>query len=118
MEALGYIVQQHGVRLIRPVKAYDKWVNRMPEEYARTLLDRKSGPFPERPTDDENCLATVKHYRSLVPMAQEHRKPIFHLTAADGAIGGHMSAVLDAARDFRHLARRIAKRAKLQNSES
>lgn len=115
MEALGYIVQQHGIRLTRPVKAYDKWVNRMPEEFARTILDRKSGPFPEKPAEDENCLATVKHYRSLVPMAQEHRKPIFHLTAADGAIGGHMSAVLDAARDFRQLARRIANRARLQN---
>ncbi len=111
MEALGYIVQQHGVRLTRPVKAYDKWVNRMPEEYARTLLARKSGPFPEKPAEDEYCLATVKHYRSLVPMAQEHRKPIFHLTAADGAIGGHMSAVLDAARDFRQLAEHIARKA-------
>lgn len=118
MEALGYIVQQHGVRLTRPVKAYDKWVNRMPEEYARTLLDRKSGPFPATPNEDENCLATVKHYRSLVPMAQEHRKPIFHLTAADGAIGGHMSAVLDAASDFRSLAKRIAGRAGLRNSDA
>ena len=117
MEALGYIVQQHGVRLTRPVKAYDKWVNRMPEEYARTLLDGESGPFPETPADDENCLATVKHYRSLVPMAQEHRKPIFHLTAADGAIGGHMSAVLDAARDFRRLAEHIAQRAGVRSDE-
>lgn len=117
MEALGYIVQQHGVRLTRPVKAYDKWVNRMPEEYARMLLDRKSGPFPETPAEDENCLATVKHYRSLVPMAQEHRKPIFHLTAADGAIGGHMSAVLDAARDFRQLAEHIALRAGVRSDE-
>ena len=117
MEALGYIVQQHGVRLTRPVKAYDKWVNRMPEEYARTLLDRKSGPFPEKPAEDEYCLATVKHYRSLVPMAQEHRKPIFHLTAADGAIGGHMSAVFDAARDFRQLAEHIAQRAGIWSDE-
>ena len=116
METLGYIVQQHGFRLTRPVKAYDKWVNRMPEEYARSLLDRKSGPFPEKPAEDEYCLATVKHYRSLVPMAQEHRKPIFHLTAADGAIGGHMSAVTDAARDFRRLAKRIARKAGLQST--
>ena len=116
LETLGYIVQQHGFRLTRPVKANDKWVNRMPEEYARSLLDRKSGPFPETPAEDENCLATVKHYRSLVPMAQEHRKPIFHLTAADGAIGGHMGAVLDAARNFRRLAKRIARKAGLQST--
>ncbi len=113
MAVLGYVVQQHGVRLTRPVKAYDKWVNRMPEEYARALLDQESGPFARTPAGDENCLATVKHYRSLVPMAQEHRKPIFHLTSADGAIGGHQAAVQDAARDFRKLAQNIACRAGL-----
>ena len=111
MEALGYVVQQPGFRLTRPVTANDKWFNRMPEEYAKMILDRKSGPYPEKPAEDENCLATVKHYRSLVPMAQEHRKPIFHLTVSDGAVGGHMSAVADAARDFRQLAEHIARRA-------
>ena len=34
IQPIGYVVQQHGVRLERPVKAYDKWVNRMPGEYA------------------------------------------------------------------------------------
>ncbi len=72
----------------------------------------QTGPRVKSP-----CLATVEHYRSLVPMAQEHRKPIFQLTVSEGAIGGHMSAVLDAARDFRQLARRLPKRARLQNSE-
>jgi cellulose biosynthesis protein BcsQ len=113
MESLGYIVQQHGVRLSRPVKAYDKWVNRMPEEYARSLLGRSAGPFPASPQGDENCLATVKHYRSLVPMAQEVRKPIFKLTSADGAIGSHAAAVADARNDFARLARLILRKAKL-----
>ena len=45
MEPIGYIVQQHGVRLGRPVKAYDKWVNRMPEAYARYLLNQGTRPF-------------------------------------------------------------------------
>ena len=53
----------------------------MPAEYARNLLDDEKGPYPETPSQDEkHALATVKHYRSLVPMAQEARKPIFHLT--------------------------------------
>jgi len=30
MTPIGYIVQQHSVRLDRPVKAYDKWINRIP----------------------------------------------------------------------------------------
>ncbi len=111
MEPLGYIVQQHSVRLSRPVKAYDRWINRMPEEYARNLLDQTNGQFPASPAEDQHCLATVKHYRSLVPMAQESRKPIFSLTPADGAIGSHAAAVRDAHCDFRQLAKRIIKTA-------
>ena len=111
MEPIGYIMQQHGVRLERPVKAYDKWVNRMPEEYARNLLDNNKGPYARTPAEDkENALATVKHYRSLVPMAQEARKPIFHLTPADGAIGAHAAAARDAHTDFKILAEKIVKR--------
>ena len=109
MKPIGYVVQQHGVRLSRPVKAYDKWVNRMPEEYARNLLGDNAGPYPATPALDKvHALATVKHFRSLVPMAQEARKPIFHLTTADGAIGSHAAAANDARRDFKQLANRIA----------
>ena len=110
MRAIGYIVQQYGVQLGRPVKAYDKWVNRMPEAYARNLADQAEGPFAETPADDVFCIATVKHYRSLVPMAQEARKPIFELTSADGAIGAHAAAVLDAYSDFKTLAKTIRQR--------
>lgn len=110
MTPLGYIVQQHGLRLGRPVKAYDKWVNRMPGEYARNLLGVAEGPFPASPSQDDHCLATVKHYRSLIPMAQESRKPIFHLTAADGAIGSHAAAVREARADFARLARLLLAR--------
>jgi len=111
MKPIGYVVQQHGVRLNRPVRAYDKWVNRMPKEYARQLLGNNKGPYARTPARDRrNALATVKHYRSLVPMAQEARKPIFHLTPADGAIGSHAAAARDAYRDFKQLARKIAKK--------
>ena len=107
MTPIGYVVQQHSVRLSRPVKAYDKWVNRMPREYARRLLEKHEGPYAQKPDQDERSLATVKHYRSLVPMAQEARKPIFKLTSADGAIGGHAASVWDAYTDFRALTRKI-----------
>ncbi len=119
MQPVGYVVQQHGVRLSRPVKAYDKWVNRMPEEYARNLRGDNEGPYPATPAqDEEHALATVKHYRSLVPMAQEARKPIFHLTTADGAIGSHAAAANDARRDFRDLAKKIVQRIKLRDLRS
>ena len=110
MTPLGYIVQQHGVRLSRPVKAYDKWVNRMPAVYHESVLeDTTPAATPEA---DPECLATLKHYRSLIPMGQEARKPIFKLTPAEGAIGSHAQAVVNAHGDFEELAKKILERMK------
>lgn len=103
---VGYIVQQHGVRLSRPVKAYDRWVNRMPEVYHQSVLGEQ-GTAALTPAADPHCLATLKHYRSLIPMAQEARRPIFALTPADGAIGSHAVAVREAFGDFKVLAEKI-----------
>ena len=41
-------------------------------------------------------------------MAHEARKPMFHLRAADGALGGHIYAVQDCYADFQRLAKAIA----------
>jgi chromosome partitioning protein len=105
MTTLGYLVQQHSERLSRPVKAYDRWAARIPGVYRESVLSDLS-PAPSM-TADPLCLARLKHYRSLVPMAQEARKPIFQLTAADGAIGSHSYGVQEARRDFQSLAQRI-----------
>ena len=114
MSPLGYIVQQHSIRLDRPVKAYDKWIKRIPKEYGTRILESKADKFPDSPDTDQNCLATLKHYRSLVPMAQEARKPIFRLTSADGAIGSHARAVAEARADFNRLASGILTRASIE----
>jgi len=50
----------------------------------------------------------MKHYRSLMPMAMEARKPIFFLKSADGAIGSHTEAVRNCYTDFQKLAGKIA----------
>lgn len=105
MRPVGYIVQQHTERLSRPVKAYNKWAARIPSVYRTSILGTLSENIPLE--SDPYCLARLKHYRSLVPMAQEVRKPIFHLTSADGAIGSHSYAVSDARKDFMALAQRI-----------
>lgn len=109
MLPLGYLCQQHGVRLSRPVKAFDKWVNRIPTIYRRSVLGEEA-PTEILQADDPFCLASIKHYHSLIPMAQEHRKPIFLLTNADGAIGTHAGAVAGAKRDFEELANKIAQK--------
>ena len=103
----GYIVMQHAVLGGRPVQAYRKWLRRIPEVYRAEALGEPSFATVAA-GDDLNCLATLKHYRSLMPMAQEARKPIFHLRAADGALGGHIYAVQDCYDDFMRLAFAIA----------
>lgn len=109
MEPVGYIVMQHSERLDRPVKAYDRWIAQVPETYRGHVL-KISEDNGISVKNDPYCLALLKHYRSLMPMAQEAHKPIFRLKPADGAIGAHFQAVKGAYRDFESLAREIAKR--------
>ena len=109
MDPAGYIVMQHAIRLDRPVKAYARWMDRIPATYRDAVL-AESPDTRVTIANDPHCLATLKHFRSLMPLAQEARKPMFALKAADGAIGGHAKAVQDCDRDFRALAREIAKR--------
>ena len=109
MRPAGYVVLQHAVRLDRPVHAYVRWMARIPQEYRRSVLDETDSGTAAIDTDP-NSIATLKHYRSLMSLAQEARKPMFSLKPGDGAIGGHMAAVQDCCRDFRDLARRIAER--------
>ena len=103
----GYVVMQHAVRSGRPIEAYRKWMARIPGVYHREALGRAGGNAASTGTDAE-CLAILKHYRSLMSMAQEARKPMFHLRAADGALGGHIHAVQECYEDFRNLAKSIA----------
>ena len=110
MRPLGYVVLQHAVRLDRPVPADARWRARIPEVYAEAVA---GDPDPARRTidDDPHRLAALKPFRSLMPLAQEARKPMFLLKPADGAIGGHANAVADCRADFRRLARAVAERA-------
>jgi cellulose biosynthesis protein BcsQ len=115
IQPLGYVVMQHGVRLSRPVKAYDKWASRIPEEYRTYVLgDAPSSRVSLQ--EDPHLLALLKHYRSLMPMAQEARKPMFHLKPSDGAIGAHFQAVRDSRGDFQKLAETILRRANLPSA--
>lgn len=104
---LGYIAMQHQERLSRPVKAYGAWLERMPAEYRSSLSLPTSRRVFASVKDDPECLALLRHYKSLVPMAQEARKPVFLLKSADGAIGSHAASVTQAYDDFRALAKKI-----------
>ena len=104
---LGYIAMQHQERLSRPVKAYSAWLERMPGEYRSSLSLGRSKTMFASVKDDPQCLALLRHYKSLIPLAQEARKPVFLLKSADGAIGSHAASVNQAYEDFEALARKI-----------
>lgn len=110
MQPVGYVVMQHGIRDSRPVKAYQRWLDRIPRVYREAILD-KATARPPAPQADPYSLALLKHYRSLMPMAMDARKPMFFLKPADGAIGAHVEAVRACYEDFERLAQRIADKA-------
>ena len=102
MKPLGYVIMRHSVRLWNPVQAYGRWSDKIPSEYAAAVT--QDGP-PSTPAEqDPNCLAHLKDYRSLMPMAQEATRPMFLLKPAHGAIGAHQRAVHDCYIDFDRLA--------------
>jgi chromosome partitioning protein len=116
MRPIGYIVMQHAVRLDRAVKTYARWMERIPTVYRRSVLGEGTVDSPTV-SGDPHCLAQLKHYRSLMPLAEEARKPMFFLRPADGAIGGHAAAVQACYQDFTRLARVIAQAAGLELPE-
>jgi len=108
MKPIGYVIMQHAVRAGRPARAYERWTARIPEEYRRSVLGEQPVQRVPEWASDPQCLSLIKHYRSLMPMAMEARKPMFFLKPADGAIGAHTAAVRDCYDDFRELAVKIA----------
>jgi len=112
MELAGYVVSHCPVRvnhLADVLTGFVRWIREIPAAYRGAVLG-ESLDQEVRVENDSHCLGILKHYRSLMPLAQEARKPMFFLKPADGAIGGHTAAVQDCYRDFRELARRIAER--------
>lgn len=78
-------------------------MERIPSEYRRSVIGETGVPV----ANDPYCLAALRNYRSLMPMAMEVRKPMFRLKPADGATGAHVRAVRDCYNDFRALAGRV-----------
>ena len=115
MDPLGYIVMQHSERAGRPTKSYHKWIDRIPGVFRKEVLDKRGSSLSV--DNDPYCLARLKHYRSLMPMAMEAQKPIFSLTAADGAFGSHYEAVANCKADFIRLTELLAQRIHLNGDK-
>jgi ATP-dependent DNA helicase RecG len=81
-----------------------------PVDYWKFVLD---APPPSAIFNDPEQLAILRPYPTLMEMAQEARKPMFHLKPADGAIGAFLQSAEDARRDFEALAKAIVAKANL-----
>jgi chromosome partitioning protein len=121
---LGYIALQHQERLNRPVKAFGSWLEKIPAQYQKLLDNSVKNKTNEADsmentsiTDikhDPNCLARLRHYKSLMPMAQEARKPVFKLRPVDGAFGSNVATIQRAYDDFEILAKNILSKMNIQ----
>ena len=108
---LGYVVMQ---RPSHPGGSMDQHEFRARLAYSQDVLGEASPSTGMITGPDPHRIFTLKPYRSLMPLAQEARKPMFALKSADGAIGGHAQAVQDCYRDFQALAREVARRAGIE----
>jgi chromosome partitioning protein len=116
MRVLGYVAMQHQERLSRPVHAYRQWIDRIPQDYRHYILGlNPSNTEVPALEADPYALALLRHYKSIIPIAQEARKPIFALKTADGVSGSQLTTVRAAHDDFRALASRILNTAELQH---
>jgi cellulose biosynthesis protein BcsQ len=107
---IGYIVQQHLARSDRPVLGYRAWADRIPTEFHRSVLGEEA-PAPHTSIDgDPYCIARLKHFASLVPIAQTARKPMFDLRQADGIGGGQILSVKRCREEFDKLVEGIRSR--------
>jgi hypothetical protein len=85
MQPLGYVIMQPEMRLDRPVKAYERWLQRIPWVYSSAVL----GESPPSRQDDSHRIATMRNYRSLMPLAHDARKPMFDLKPGRRCTGQH-----------------------------
>lgn len=113
MRPLGYVISRYSIFARGRVKAFKRWLDQVPATY-RSFVEGEGLQQPQSIEDDPYKLATLKDYRSLMPMAQEARKPMFLLKPADGAIGGHQSAVTACREDFEALAWLLLEKMKIR----
>lgn len=99
MRSLGYVLSQRTEHFGFSTKVNAPWSTRLPKAYSTALSDA-------RPLE-KTRLGTIRDYRSLMPLAQELRRPIFTLKPTDGAIGEQFAQAKRCGEDFEQLAKRL-----------
>lgn len=108
MNPAGYIIMQHAERRNRPAKAFQRWAEKIPRAYRDHVLNSTEETNGSSQTN-LNEVGLIKNYQSLMPLAQDARKPIFLLKPAEGAIGAHAQSVSKCYIDFKKLTKAVLK---------
>ncbi len=112
MRPLGYILLKPLERIDQPTWLFKQCRDRIPGVYETYVLGEPANRGLSV-GDDDNCIYILKNYGLLTPIAQEARKPVFHLKSADMVAGAYYDGARAAYRDYEHLARAIGERAAL-----
>jgi cellulose biosynthesis protein BcsQ len=95
LEFLGYINQQYTAKrkegIIRPVKAYENIIRKMPT----TINHRLIAFYPKTFETSGLLVGEIPTLNSLIPLSQSANKPIFKLTGNDGVVGAHFKKVTE-----------------------
>jgi chromosome partitioning protein len=106
---LGYIVQQHLARVDRAVEGYLRWAVQIPSVFHQYVIGDPT-ELDVVIDDDPCCIANLKHFASLMPLAQAARRPLFDLKQAHGIAGGQIQTVAKARVEFEALTQDLMKR--------
>lgn len=105
MAPCGYVVTKHfRLNLMRR----NLFTDQLPSMYRSYILNEPPLESFPKAGDDPHCLALLRNFPSLMPLAMEAHKPMFELKPADGAIGAHVEAVRQSKVDFLRLATALA----------
>ncbi|MHB1460649.1 MAG: ParA family protein [Armatimonadota bacterium] len=105
MKPTGYVVMLHVERKSQQVKAYQRWISKIPKVYANDVL--QDTQYADDPDKDPNRIGLIKNYQSLMQLAEDARKPTFKLAPADGAIGAYAVAVTKSYLEFKNITEQI-----------
>lgn len=102
---LGYVILQQKVDNPVSFNSQPAWQNEIPKAFYSCVLNRNDAPgsFEEDPF----CLALLKFNPGLMYLASKAGKPMFSLKPADGAIGTHVTAVMQTKTDYTALTGKI-----------
>ncbi|OXM70797.1 MULTISPECIES: ParA family protein [Amycolatopsis] len=105
---LGYVSQQFSVYRQEPAEAYRRWIEQIPEQYQKGIVEPLSRSGAAIPPGAAS-LGEVKNLSSLVPIAQRSNKAIFELSGVE-ARGAQHTRARDTYMLFSNLAKEISER--------